>query len=150
MRLGGFQLSYRVTSRDGRGRRVGSVVSDLSLPFEDGWVDDDDGSFSGSWSVTSDPRNYGGTSQTSTTVGDSFTGGSFGSADAWVTTTGPNQGSASIYVDGAYVETISTYSKTTHFRRVVWTKRWGIPFAPHTFEIVNLATAGHPESSWMR
>ena len=67
---------------------------------------------------TSDPANYLGGSHRSTSLGDSFTYVlSFGSAAAWVTTTGPNQGSAKIYLDGVYAKTVSTYSKTTHLRR---------------------------------
>ena len=106
------------------------------------------GSFSGAWAVTSNPRNFGGSVESSSTAGDSFTYDTiFGSAVAWVAITGPNHGSAKIYIDGVLVKTVSTYSRTPHYRRMVWTRRWGIPFALHTIKIVNLATAGHPRIS---
>ena len=150
MRLGGALIRYKIASRDGRGRLVGSVTTDPNPPgaFPDGYVDDEPQSgslFSGSWLTTSDPRNYLGTVASSSTAGDTFTYDAFGGAVAWVAITGPNHGSAKIYIDGVLVKTVSTYSRTIHRRRVVWTKRWGfLPFAKHTVTIVNVATPGHP------
>ena len=104
--------------------------------------------FSGSWLTTSDPRNYLGTVESSSTAGDTFTYDAFGGAVAWVAITGPNHGSAKIYIDGVLVKTVSTYSKTIHRRRVVWTKRWGLPAVRETHGyIVNVATPGHPRIS---
>ena len=147
MRLGGSLIQYRISSRDGRGRLVGSVITNPSPAFPDGYVSDEPeaGSlFSGSWLTTSDPRNYGGTVESSSTAGDAFTFDAFGTAVAWVAITGPNHGAAKIYVDGVYSKTISTYSKTIHRRRVVWTKLAALPLVIHTIKIVNLATPGHP------
>lgn len=61
-----------------------------------------------------------------------------------MTPTGPHHGSARVYVDGVYKKTVSTYSKTRHFRRVVWATWNGPPLVGHTITIVNLATPGHP------
>lgn len=139
--------SYRVDSKDADGNLVGSVISDPMFGCENAVVHDDSqinsAAFSGSWSVANNVSNYGGSSHTSTTAGDSFT---FSSdiADAWLTTTGPHRGSAAIYIDGVYVQTVSTYSAAQHFRRIVWTKRWGTFLSGHSITIVNLATPGHP------
>ena len=147
----GHCTSYKITSRDGRGRVVGSVISDPSLGCEDAYVGDQpgsNGSFSGAWAITTNSRNFGGAVESSSTAGDSFTYDTiFGSAVAWVAITGPNHGSAKIYLDGVYLRTISTYSRQPHYRRLIWTTRWGIPFANHTVKIVNLATPGHPRIS---
>ena len=147
MRLGLASINYRVRSRDGRGRLVGSVVTDPAVSYFDGYADDEPGygSFSGSWLTTSDARNYGGTVESSSTAGDSFTYDAGGSAVAWVAITGPNHGSAKVYIDGVLVRMVSTYSNTIHRRRLVWAKRWGaLPLAFHTIRIVNVATPGHP------
>jgi hypothetical protein len=151
LHVGGFQIGpYRIRSFDSHGVFVGSALADPAFAndFEDAYINDHgsdcdsaDG-FTGSWAQLINGNREGGGSCLSTTAGDSFTFFS-GIDNAWVTTTGPNQGSARIYIDGKYVQTVSTYSKTTHYRRIVWARRFGT-LTGHTITIVNAGTSGHP------
>ena len=149
--VGGYQIGpYTIDSFDAHGAFVGSALADpfWANDFEDAYINDhgadcnSTSGFSGSWSEMTNPRNEGGSSCASTTAGDSFVFQS-GIANALVTTTGPNQGSAKIYIDGAYVQTVSTYSPTPHYRRIVWQRRFG-SLGGHTITIVNVGTHGHP------
>jgi hypothetical protein len=151
LHVGGFQIGpYRIKSFDSHGTFVGSVLADPAFAndFEDAYIDDHgsdcdsaDG-FTGSWTQVINGSNEGGASCLSTTAGDSFTFAS-GIDNAWVTTTGPTHGSARIYIDGNDVRTVSTYSKTTRYRRIVWARRFGT-LTGHTITIVNAGTSGHP------
>lgn len=149
--VGGYEVGpYEIKSYDANGSFVGSVTADPNFvsQFEDAYANDfgsdcgSDAGFSGSWLARTNSSNAGGSSCTSTTSGDSFV---FGSdiADEWVTTTGPGRGSANVYIDGVYSQTVSTYSSVTRYRRVVWQHRFGSS-GGHTITIVNLATPGHP------
>jgi hypothetical protein len=81
----GVPLRYMITSRDARGNLVGSTISDPSIYSENVYIVDDlYGTYAGSWSVTNNSQDYGGTAESSTTAGDSVTGYSEFQA-AWVT-----------------------------------------------------------------
>jgi len=151
LHVGGFQIGpYRIRSFDSYGTFVGSTLADPAFAndFEDAYINDhgtdcdSSGGFTGSWAQLINGNREGGASCLSRTAGDSFTFFS-GIDNAWVTTTGPNHGSARIYIDGKYLRTVSTYSKTTHYRRIVWARRFGT-LTGHTITIVNAGTAGHP------
>ncbi len=150
--VGGFEIGpFTIDSYDSHGKFVGSALADPGFgnDFEDAYINDHGSDcdtpgsgFSGSWAQLINGNHEGGGSCLSTTAGDSFTVGS-GIDNAWITTTGPNHGSARIYIDGKYVQTVSTYSKTTHYRRLVWAHRFG-SLGGHTITIVNAGTHGHP------
>jgi hypothetical protein len=151
LHVGGYQIGpYTIRSFDSHGTFVGSVLADpvFANDFEDAYINDhgsdcnSSGGFTGSWAQLINGNREGGGSCLSTAAGDSFTFFS-GIDNAWVTTTGPNQGSARIYIDGKYVQTVSTYSKTTHYRRIVSARRFGT-LTGHTIKIVNAGTSGHP------
>ena len=151
LHVGGYQIGpYRIRSFDSHGAFVGSVLADPAFAndFEDAYINDhgsdcDPGDgFTGAWAQLINGNREGGASCLSTTAGDSFTFYS-GIDNAWITTTGPHQGSARIYIDGKYVQTVSTYAKTTHYRRIVWARRFGT-LTGHTITIVNAGTPGHP------
>jgi hypothetical protein len=151
LHVGGYQIGpYRIRSFDAHGTFVGSVLADPAFAndFEDAYINDhgsdcDPGDgFTGGWAQLINGNHEGGASCLSTTAGDSFTFYS-GIDNAWVSTTGPNQGSARIYIDGNYAQTVSTYSKTWHYRRIVWARRFGT-LTGHTITIVNAGTPGHP------
>jgi hypothetical protein len=142
---------FGIDSFDANGKYVGSVFTDP--PFDDyiqqlGLIDDTSNyGYVGTWSTRTDANNLGGSSQYSTTAGASATYATNGArAFAWITTTGPTHGSAKIYIDGVYQKTVSTYSATVQYRRVVFARDWNEFFPPsHTIKIVNVATSGHPE-----
>jgi hypothetical protein len=150
--VGGFQIGpFTIDSYDAHGKFVGSALADPGFgnDFEDAYIDDhgsdcnDSGAgFTGSWAQLINGNHEGGASCLSTSAGDRFTFSS-GIDNAWITTTGPNQGAARIYIDGRYVQTVSTYSKTTHYRRLAWAHRFG-SLGGHTITIVNAGTHGHP------
>jgi hypothetical protein len=150
--VGGLEIGpFTIDSYDSHGTFVGSALADPGFgnDFEDAYINDHGSDcdtpgagFSGSWAQLINGNHEGGGSCQSTTAGDSFTFDS-GIDNAWITTTGPHQGSARVYIDGKYVQTVSTYSKTTHYRRLVWAHRFG-SLGGHTIKIVNAGTPGHP------
>ena len=148
--VGGFEVGpFEIDSYDAHGVFVGSVIADprFANQFEDAYIDDHgadcnaSGGFSGSWSEATNAAMEGGSSCISTGSGAGFVFQS-GVANTWVTSTGPTHGSARIYVDGVYLQTVSTYSPTVHFRRIVWQHRFG-SISGHTITIVNAGTPGH-------
>jgi subtilisin family serine protease len=54
-----------------------------------------------------------------------------------------SRGSFRVYVDGAYVKTISLYSSTTKARQVVFSRSWAAN-GTHSVKLVPVGTAGHP------
>jgi hypothetical protein len=150
--VGGYEIGpFTIDSYDAHGKFVGSALADPAFAndFEDAYINDHGSDcdtpgsgFSASWAQLINGNHEGGASCLSTTAGDRFTVSS-GIDNAWITTTGPNRGSARIYIDGKYLQTVSTYSKTTHYRRLVWAHRFG-SLGGHTITIVNAGTHGHP------
>jgi hypothetical protein len=61
----------------------------------------------------------------------------------WVATTGPRQGSAKVYIDGALITTVSTYAPSTHYRQAVF--HYELPSLDtfSTIKIVNQGTSRH-------
>jgi hypothetical protein len=57
---------------------------------------------------------------------------------------GPTFGSATILQDGNPVGTVNTYAPTLGYRSLLFKTGWPI-FGFHTIQVVNQATAGHPE-----
>jgi subtilisin family serine protease len=99
--------------------------------------------YTGSWSLVRSTKYQGGKARATTTAGRKvrydFTGRSF----AWVAAKGPTRGSASVWVDGVKVASVSLYSSSTSYRKVVWAKSW--PTAgKHAVTLVVAGTTGHP------
>lgn len=149
--VGGYQIGpFTIRSFDSHGTFVGSALADpgFANDYEDAYINDhgsdcDPGAgFSGAWTERAGGGREGGAACLSTAAGAGFVVDS-GIDSAWITTTGPNRGSARIYIDGTYVKTVSTYSRTTHYRRLVWAHRFG-SLGGHTITIVNAGTTGHP------
>ena len=53
------------------------------------------------------------------------------------------RGSAKVYMDGAYVGTVSLYRRTTAARSVVFGRSWTTR-GTHTIKLVLVGTVGHP------
>ena len=62
---------------------------------------------------------------------------------AFVTTRGPNRGSARIYIDGVLITTVNLNAASYQYRYVAYTASWSA-LGTHTMRIVVLGTAGHP------
>ena len=75
-------------------------------------------------------KTYLSTSQTGSTAVLTF----FGSAVRWISSTGPQQGSASIQLDGVYQTTVSLNSASDLYQQDVWRVR-GLTCGPHTLTI---------------
>ena len=55
--------------------------------------------------------------------------------------TGPTRGSARVYLDGTLQKTVSFYSKTPSFRKLMYTHMWAAS-GTHTLKLVVVGTAG--------
>ena len=99
--------------------------------------------YSSGWTTSTPSLASGGTLHHTGTAGAwasfSFTGAGI----AWVSYKGPTRGSARVYIDGAYLQTVSLYSASYVSKVVVFAKAW-TSNGVHTIRIVNLATAGRP------
>ena len=78
-----------------------------------------------------------------TATGASATFSFTGSSVAWVSHLGPDRGSANVYVDGVFKQTVSLTSATYQPKRIVYALAW-TSNAAHTIKIVVVGTAGHP------
>lgn len=100
-------------------------------------------SFRGSWTRTRSPSYDGDAAKSSRKAGAlaeySFVGNGF----AWVSAMSPVRGTAQVYVDGVHVGSVSTYSKTSLARQLVFTRSWPT-IGRHTFKLIVSATPGHP------
>ena len=66
-----------------------------------------------------------------------------GSQVAWIGPKAPTRGSARVYVDGAYVKTVSLYARSTATARVLYSRAWSST-GRHTLEIRVVGTSGRP------
>ena len=73
------------------------------------------------------------------TASYTFTGRAIG----WVAPRSSSRGSATIYIDGGYVATVSLYRSSTLARYSVYRTSW-LTSGTHTIKIVVVGTAGHP------
>jgi GH25 family lysozyme M1 (1,4-beta-N-acetylmuramidase) len=99
--------------------------------------------YRGTWRTLTTSSALGGTLAYASVAGTSVSYAFSGSSVGWIATLGPNRGYAKVYVDGVYLKTVSLYSATYRYRRVVWTRNWTTT-STHTLTIVVLGTAGHP------
>lgn len=99
--------------------------------------------YGGTWRTGSGSGFWGGTTAYArgrgTSVEFHFTGRAF----AWVAGTGPTRGSALVYVDGAYVTTVSLHAPTNLARQIVFSRLWQTS-AAHRVRIVVSGTLDHP------
>jgi len=94
---------YRVRATD----KAGNVGSWATGPTIDASISEQNHTtvhYSGSWSTASSSTASGGSTRYTTTAGASVTQTFSGAGIAWVAAKGPSRGSASVYVDGAYVD----------------------------------------------
>jgi Predicted glycosyl hydrolase len=97
----------------------------------------------GTWTKVDAAQCSGGSVRYATVAGASASYAFTGRAIAWVTTLGPDRGSAKVYVDGVLVATLDLHANATTYRRVVFAKTWSAS-GNHSLRIVVVGTAGHP------
>ena len=66
-----------------------------------------------------------------------------GSGVAWVAAKGPTRGSASVYVDGEWVRSVSLYASTSQSRAIVFSQNW-TAIGTHTVTVVVAGDGGPP------
>ncbi len=72
------------------------------------------------WRRVSTSTAYGGSVTYSSSAGRTARTTFVGSAFAWVSTRARNRGRAEVWLDGRRVATVSLYSRSTSYRRIVW------------------------------
>jgi len=99
-------------------------------------------SFNGSWSGVNLSGAYNGSVQESSTAGAfaQNSTGLAGSTVAWVSTTGPDRGMASVSVDGGPAQTVDLYSPTLQPATIVWQATNLGSINPHTIKVTVLST----------
>ena len=96
----------------------------------------------GTWSrVTGQSGDFNSTETTSSTLNSTATLTFSGTSVQWIGTMGPNNGKASVSIDGGAATTVDTYSSTTKRQQLIYTKT-GLTNASHTIKITALGTHG--------
>lgn len=100
--------------------------------------------YTSGWGSSSGSSFSGGSTKYSSTAGKyaTFTATNARSI-AIVATKAASRGSFKVYVDGVYKATVSTYSKTTRYRQLVYQFAWSAP-GTHKVRVVISGTSGHP------
>lgn len=136
--LPGRTYQYQVRATDQRGA-ASQFVFGLQRALvvaneEDGAI-----TYTGDWTPLTNDAAFGGGLRRTATAGRhatyTFTGRNVG----WVTSKGPGQGRAEIWLDGTKVRTIDLYAPTSRFRQLVFA--WNdLPNTQHTLQIRVLGT----------
>ena len=82
-------------------------------------------SFKNRWSTVSETGYLGGGAKATVVAGAKATLKFRGAGIAWVGPVGPGQGTAKVYVDGAFVETVDAWASSAVPARVLFQKTWG-------------------------
>jgi hypothetical protein len=99
--------------------------------------------YSGRWSRVTYMGYLGHRARYSRQRGASATFKFTGVGISWIGPSGPTRGKARIYINGSYVKTVSTYSRSFVARRVLFSKSYTTQRL-RTLKIVVVGTAGHP------
>lgn len=100
-------------------------------------------SYAGAWAISTAASASGGRTRYATRAGASATLRFRGRAVALVAPKGPGQGSARIYIDGVYQQTINLRASAIRPRQVVAARSWATS-GSHTIKVVVVGTSGHP------
>lgn len=139
-----FQLSYgksyvfRVATKDGAGNlsayRTGTKFTALSISDSNPSV-----RYSGKWYTFSAPTYMGGVAHASSATGASATYTFTGKQIAWLSRTGPTQGTARVYINGSLVASVNLYAATQKDKQLVFSKAYSTS-ATRTIRIVVTGT----------
>jgi subtilisin family serine protease len=136
----GTKYGFRLRARD----RAGNVSAPADSPLIQASLVQESTSlatYTGTWSTTTTSTALGGKMRVSTRAGSSVEFQFTGRAIGIVAPKGGTRGSVKVYVDGAYVQTVSLYSASTQSRVVVFAKSWELT-ARHRVKLVTVATSG--------
>ena len=130
---------YRVRGVDRAGNPGVWVNGPLVRPA---LVPDTSAAVRGTWRRAYATSYLGGSTRYTTSRGATATYSFTGSSIAWLASRGPTRGTATVYLDGRRIVTVSLRSSTTQHRRMVFTAAW-LTAGPHTLRIVAAGTSGH-------
>jgi subtilisin family serine protease len=136
----GTQYSFRLRARD----RAGNVSAPADSPVVQASLVQESTSlatYAGTWSTTTTSTALGGKMRTSTSAGSTVEFQFTGRAIGIVAPKGSTRGSVKVYVDGAYVQTVSLYRSSTQSRVVVFATSWELA-GRHRVKLVTVATSG--------
>jgi hypothetical protein len=139
----GVNCQFRVQARDLAGNTSGPYT--MSRVFH-GSVEQESAptiTRTGTWTTANSSSYDGGHDSYATKANASMSVKFTGTGIAWVAPTGPTRGSARVYLDGTLQKTISVYSKTPGFRKLMYTHMWAAS-GMHTLKLVVVGTAGRP------
>ena len=136
----GTEYRFRIRARD-RAGNIGAAVDGpvvkASLVQEATPL----ATYAGTWTTTRNRSASAGKFRTSTTAGSSVTFRFTGRAIGIVAPKGPTRASVNVYVDGAYVSTVSLYRGSTLSRVVVYATSWATT-GRHTVKLVTKSSSG--------
>jgi hypothetical protein len=137
----GSSYRYRLKATDGAGN-TSPWIAGPPFTVRRTQQSADSVTYQGAWSTGAHAGASGGSLAFSTVADASATFTFTGHGLGWVTSRGPGYGSAAIYLNGAYVKTVSLHAASYQARQVMFTRNWSAD-AARTLTIVNLGTAGH-------
>jgi hypothetical protein len=141
---------YRVSVNPAGVRPVtdpaGNAVASTQLPFR-GSLDEPEGSVAAAyrWQQVTNSNAAGGSYTREHLKGATASVRFRGNAISWLTVTGPNQGLAKVFIDGALVQTLDQYAPTTSYR--VPRTFGGLASGEHTITIEATGVKGNPAAS---
>ena len=100
--------------------------------------------YSGTWGTSSSTAYSGGKARLSSTRNSTVTLSFRGNRVGWYSRLAPLDGTAKVYIDGRFYKSVSLYSSTSQYRRLVFVKNW-TSVGNHSIKIVVAGTAGHPK-----
>ena len=138
----GLTYGFRDRARDGTGNwgafATGPAIAPLLYQDSSSLV-----TYKRSWRSYSTSSASGGRTRYATRAGAAATFRFTGRAFALIAPRGPTRGSLKLYVDGAYVGTVSLFRSSSVPRVVVAARSWSIS-GEHTVRVVVVGTAHHP------
>ena len=137
---GGYRFRLRASDW------IGNVGGPIDSPTVTATLHGDGSSlatYSAGWRRTASSGATGKVLHTATKAGASMTFRFSGRSVAYVAPKGTSRGSVKVYVDGAYVKTVSLYRASAISRVVVYSRSWPTK-GTHTVKLVVVGTAGHP------
>lgn len=142
----GTSYTFTVRATTAAGTSPASAPSNAVVPVAPSLRYEDTNaavSYLKTWTTAASTLWSGGSEKYSITAGASALFTFTGTQLSWFSAKGSTRGSATVYLDGVLIKTVSTYNTTTQNRVVVW-KSAVLSRGSHVVKIVVAGTSGHP------
>ncbi len=142
----GTSYTFTVRATTAAGTSPASAPSNAVVPVAPSLRYEDTNaavSYLKTWTTAASTLWSGGSEKYSITAGASASFTFTGTQLSWFSAKGSTRGSATVYLDGVLIKTVSTYNTTTQNRVVVW-KSAVLSRGSHVVKIVVVGTSGHP------